>query len=144
MLPEETLVMLLMSRGYYDIVGMRSEHTGVVRTVSERKHMATDITIATRELTPFEQLILGLVCQGNSNAAIAKETAHTEKVVENTVSRSARVFNIKSDGDTNVRVLLALAFRSHYGDGAFDQLGIACAHLELDGNGVALCNRHTD
>jgi len=106
--------------------------------------MSTDITIATRELTPFEQLVLGLVCQGKSNAAIAKETAHTEKVIENTVSRSARVFNIKSDGDTNVRVLLALAFRTHYGDAAFDRLGVACSHLEIDEYGNTLCNRHVD
>ena len=106
--------------------------------------MAIDITIAARELTPFEQLVLGHVCEGKSNAAIALETSHTEKVIENTVSRSARVFAITSDGDTNVRVLLALAFRAHYGDGAFDQLGMACSHFELDSNGVALCNRHTD
>ena len=106
--------------------------------------MTTDITIATRELTPFEQLVLSHVCEGKSNAAIAKQTSHSEKVIENTVSRSARVFNIKSDGDTNVRVLLALAFRAHYGDGAFDQIGMACSHFELDSNGVALCNRHID
>ena len=142
--PEAIFVMLLMSRGYYDYGRMRSEHTGLVAKVSERKHMATDITIATRELTPFEQLVLGLVCEGKSNAAIARETSHTEKVIENTVSRSARVFAIKSDGETNVRVLLALAFRAHYGDGAFDQLGVPCSHFELDSNGVALCNRHTD
>jgi DNA-binding NarL/FixJ family response regulator len=103
--------------------------------------MSTDITIATRELAPFEQLVLGLVCQGKSNAAIAKETAHTEKVIENTVSRSARVFNIKSDGDTNVRVLLALAFRTHYGDAAFDRLDVACSHHEIDADGRSLCNR---
>ena len=124
--------------------GMRSEHTGVVLKVTESTIMVTDITIATRELTPFEQLVLGLTCEGKSNAAIAKETSHTEKVIENTVSRSARVFNIKSDGDTNVRVLLALAFRAHYGDSAFDQLGVACSHFELDDNGIAMCNRHLD
>lgn len=123
---------------------MRSEHTGGGLRVLERRFMATDITIATRELTPFEQLVLGYVCEGKSNGAIAKETSHTEKVIENTVSRSARVFNIKSDGDTNVRVLLALAFRAHYGDHAFDQIGMACSHFELDSNGVALCNRHID
>jgi len=103
--------------------------------------MSTDITIATRELTPFEQLVLGLVCQGKSNSAIAKETSHTEKVIENTVSRSARVFNIKSDGDTNVRVLIALAFRTHYGDDAFDRLDVACSHHEIDADGRSLCNR---
>lgn len=103
--------------------------------------MARDITISTRELTPFEQLVLGLVCEGKSNAAIARETNHTEKVIENTVSRSAKVFNIKSDGDTNIRVLLALAFRTHYGDQAFDKLGVPCAHYELNGQGQAVCSR---
>jgi DNA-binding NarL/FixJ family response regulator len=106
--------------------------------------MATDITIAQRALTPFEQLVLGLLCQGKSNASIAKETAHTEKVIENTVSRSARVFGITSDGDTNVRVLLALAFRTHYGDSAFDRLGVTCSHFEVDSEGRTLCNRHID
>jgi DNA-binding NarL/FixJ family response regulator len=103
--------------------------------------MLSHITIASRELTPFEQLVLGHVCQGKSNVAIAKDISHTEKVIENTVSRSARVFNIKSDGDTNVRVLLALAFRTHYGDEAFDRLEVACAHHVLDGDGKSLCNR---
>lgn len=106
--------------------------------------MATDITIAQRDLSPFEQLVLRLLCEGKSNASIAQETAHTEKVIENTVSRSARVFGITSDGDTNVRVLLALAFRTHYGDSAFDRLGVACSHFEVDGEGRALCNRHID
>lgn len=106
--------------------------------------MSTDITITTRELTPFEQLVLALMCDGKSNAAIATETAHTEKVIENTVSRSARAFNIKSDGETNVRVILALAYRTHYGDAAFDRLGVACSHLEVDADGNTLCNRHVD
>ncbi len=108
------------------------------------EEMATDITIAQRELTPFEQLVLGLVCEGKSNASIAKETAHTEKVIENTVSRAARVYNIKSDGDTNVRVLLALAYRTHYGDAAFDRLNVPCLHFEVDSDGNTLCNRHID
>ena len=103
--------------------------------------MARDITITTRELTPFEQLVLGLLCEGKSNAAIARDTNHTEKVVENTISRSAKAFNISSDGDTNIRVLLALAYRTHYGDAAFDRLGVPCAHFELNGEGKALCNR---
>jgi len=103
--------------------------------------MSTDITITTRELTPFEQLVLGLLCEGKSNAAIARETNHTEKVVENTISRSAKAFNISSDGDTNIRVLLALAFRTHYGDSAFDRLGVPCSHIEINGQGQALCTR---
>lgn len=103
--------------------------------------MAHNITITTRELTPFEQLVLGLLCEGKSNAAIARETNHTEKVIENTISRSAKAFNISSDGDTNIRVLLALAYRTHYGDAAFDRLGVPCAHFEINGQGQAICNR---
>ena len=103
--------------------------------------MARDITITSRELSPFEQLVLGLLCEGKSNSAIARETNHTEKSIENTISRAAKVFNIKSDEDTNTRVLLALAFRTHYGDGAFDRLGVPCAHFEIDGQGQPICNR---
>ncbi len=103
--------------------------------------MSRDITITTRELSPFEQLVLGLLCDGKTNSAIAREINHTEKVVENTVSRSAKAFGITSDGDTNIRVLLALAFRTHYGDAAFDRLGLPCSHLEINGEGQAICNR---
>mgnify|MGYP000334757195 FL=1 len=104
--------------------------------------MATDITIQIRDLTPFERLVLDALCEGKSNAAIARETAHTEKVVENTVSRSAKAFGIKSDGDTNVRVLLALAYRTHYGDKAWESLHLPCEHFEVGPDGKALCNRH--
>ena len=104
--------------------------------------MSIDITIASRELSPFEQLVLGLVCEGKTNSAIARHTSHTEKVIENTVSRSAKAFNIKSDADTNTRVLLALAFRTHYGDKAFDKLNVECQHFELDADGRSLCHRH--
>ena len=103
--------------------------------------MSRDITITTRELSPFEQLVLGLLCDGKTNSAIARETNHTEKVVENTVSLSVKAFGITSDGDTNIRVLLALAFRTHYGDAAFDRLGLPCSHMELNGEGQAICNR---
>jgi DNA-binding NarL/FixJ family response regulator len=104
--------------------------------------MSTDITIASRELSPFEQLVLGLLCEGKTNSAIASETSHTEKVIENTVARSAKAFGIKSDGDTNTRVLLALAFRTHYGDKAFDKLGVECQHFELGQDGTSICHRH--
>ena len=104
--------------------------------------MSTDITIASRELSPFEQLVLGLLCEGKTNSAIAAETSHTEKVIENTISRAAKAFNIKSDGDTNTRVLLALAFRTHYGDKAFEKLGVECQHFELGPDGKAICHRH--
>ena len=104
--------------------------------------MSTDITIIGRDLSPFEQLVLGLLCEGKTNSAIAAETAHTEKVIENTVSRAAKAFNIKSDGNTNTRVLLALAFRTHYGDKAFDKLGVECQHFEMDTDGRSICHRH--
>ena len=103
--------------------------------------MARDITITSRELSPFEQLVLGLLCEGKTNSAIARETNHTEKVIENTISRSAKAFGITSDEDTNIRVLLALAFRTHYGDAAFDRLGVPCAHFEINGQGQGVCNR---
>ena len=103
--------------------------------------MARDITITARELNPFEQLVLGLMCEGKSNSAIARETSHTEKVIENTISRSAKAFNIKSDPDTNIRILLALAFRTHFGDAAFDRLNVPCSHLQIGADGQSLCNR---
>jgi DNA-binding CsgD family transcriptional regulator len=103
--------------------------------------MARDITITNRELSPFEKLVLGLLCEGKTNSSIARETNHTEKVIENTISRSAKAFGITSDIETNIRVLLALAFRTHYGDAAFDKLGVPCAHLEINGEGQAICNR---
>jgi len=34
--------------------------------------MARDITITSRELTPFEELVLALLCEGKSNIAIAR------------------------------------------------------------------------
>ncbi len=103
-----------------------------------------DIRILTRELTPFEHLVAQHLCDGLSNAAIARETAHTEKVVENTVSRMARAFNIKSNSDTNIRVLLALAYRAHFGDGSFDKLNIPCQHFEVGPDGKSFCSRHID
>ena len=106
--------------------------------------MARDITITSRELTPFEQLVLGLLCEGKSNGAIARETSHTEKVIENTIARAAKTFGIKSDPDTNVRVLLALAYRAHYGDSVFDNLGVPCQHFEMGPDGHPICTRHID
>jgi DNA-binding NarL/FixJ family response regulator len=118
---------------------------GRIRTRGEAVSiMVRDITISTRELTPFEQLVLELVCEGKSNAAIAAQTSHSEKVIENTVSRSAQVFGIKSDGVTNLRVLLALAYRTHYGDSAFDKLNGPCSQFEVGPDGTSMCNRHMD
>jgi DNA-binding NarL/FixJ family response regulator len=103
--------------------------------------MARDISITARELNPFEQLVLGLLCEGKTNSAIARETSHTEKVIENTISRAAKAFNIKSNADTNIRVLLALAHRTHYGDAAFDRLAVTCSHSVVGADGRSLCNR---
>lgn len=108
---------------------------------TERSNMPKRITIVARELSPFEHLVLGLLCEGKTNSAIARETSHTEKVVENTISRAAKAFNIKSDPDTNIRVLLALTFRTHYGDVVVDQLKVACSHLQIGADGQSLCNR---
>ncbi len=102
------------------------------------------LTILTRELTPFEHLVANLLCDGLSNSAIARETAHTEKVIENTVSRMARALGVQSGPDINIRVLIALAYRSHFGDTAFDKLNVPCQHLERGPDGKMICNRHID
>ena len=101
-----------------------------------------DLTILTRELTPFEHLVGKYMCDGLSNAAIAIKTAHTEKVIENTISRLAKAFALKSAPDINIRVLLALAYRSHFGDSAFDKINVACSHLEIGPDGRKICTRH--
>ena len=102
------------------------------------------LTILTRELTPFEHLVANLLCDGLSNSAIARETAHTEKVIENTVSRMAKTLGVQSGPDINIRVLIALAYRSHFGDKAFDKLNVPCQHLERGPDGKMICNRHID
>ena len=102
------------------------------------------LTILTRELTPFEHLVAQHLCDGLSNAAIARETAHTEKVVENTVSRMAKALGVNSGPDINIRVLIALAYRAHFGDKAFDKLNLPCQHLEISADGQMICNRHFD
>ena len=103
-----------------------------------------ELNILTRELTPFEQLVCEHLCEGFTNSAIASQTAHSEKVIENTVSRVSKAFSIRSDGNVNVRVLLALAYRAHFGDKAFDKLGVTCAHMSVDANGQQICAKHID
>lgn len=102
------------------------------------------LTILTRDLTPFEHLVAQHLCDGLSNAAIARETSHTEKVVENTVSRMAKALGVKSGPDINIRVLIALAYRAHFGDSAFEKMGVPCKHLEIGPDGHPICARHID
>jgi DNA-binding NarL/FixJ family response regulator len=103
-----------------------------------------DVKILMRELSPFEHLVCEHLCEGLTNAAIARATSHSEKVVENTVSRVAHAFSIKSNGEVNVRVLLALAYRSQFGDKAFDKLGIDCKHMSIGPNGEQICAKHVE
>jgi hypothetical protein len=98
----------------------------------------------TRELTPFEHLVASHLCDGLSNVAIANVTAHSEKVIENTVSRMARACGIRSDGDTNIRVLLALTYRAHFGDGSFDKMNLECSHSKVGEDGKRYCDKHVD
>ena len=85
-----------------------------------------------------------LLCAGKSNSAIGRETTHSEKVIENTVSRTARVFGITYDGENNVRVLLALAYRTRFGDQALDRLEVTCKHSAISSTGVTICTRHIE
>ena len=102
--------------------------------------MSVRIAILARELTPFEHLILCSLCEGKTNSAIARETSHTEKVVENTIARSAKAFNIEHDPDTNIRVLLALGYRAHFGDAPVDRIKAACSHFQVGEDGQLDCN----
>ena len=67
-----------------------------------------------------------------------------ESVPLSIINNKNFVFGIKSDGDTNLRVLLALAFRTHYGDKAFDQLNVPCSHMVVGPDGRSMCDRHID
>jgi DNA-binding NarL/FixJ family response regulator len=106
--------------------------------------VSLEVNILLRDLTPFEKLVCEHLCDGLTNSAIARATSHSEKVIENTVSRVAHAFSIKSNGEVNWRVLLALAYRTHFGDKAFDKLGVACSHLTIGPNGEQICAKHID
>ena len=56
----------------------------------------------------------------------------------------ARAFGIKSDGDTNVRVLLALAYRANFSDSAIDKLNVECSHSQIGPDGQRYCDKHQD
>lgn len=102
----------------------------------------TDLPILLRELTPFEHNVMAQLCDGKTNAAIARDTSHSEKVIENTVSRTAQAFGLHKDGEVNLRVVLALAYRSHFGDKAFEKFGIECQYADMDESGRKVCHRH--
>ena len=100
------------------------------------------VNLIVRPLTPFEQLVCEHLCDGLTNAAIAQATSHTEKVIENTVSRVAQAFTLRSNTEINLRVLLALAYRTHFGDHAFDKLNLPCKHLKILPDGSRHCMQH--
>jgi DNA-binding NarL/FixJ family response regulator len=110
---------------------------------TERSIMPIRIASLARELTPFEHLVLGLLCEGKTNSAIAHETSHTEKVVENTITRSVKAFGIQHDPDTNIRVLLALGYRAHYGDAVVDRVRLECSHFQVGEDGQWLCSHES-
>ena len=82
----------------------------------------TTVPNINRDLTPFEHAVLKLVCDGLTNAAIAREIHHSEKVIENTVSRAAQAFVIEERQQHNLRVIISLTYRAHFGDGALQKL----------------------
>ncbi len=100
------------------------------------------VNMIVRPLTPFEHLVCEHLCDGLTNAAVAQATSHTEKVIENTVSRVAQAFTLRSNTEINLRVLLALAYRTHFGDRAFDKLNLPCKHLQILPDGSRHCMQH--
>ena len=82
--------------------------------------MINSIQKMSRDLSPSEHLILKCLCTGQSNLAITESTKFTVKSVENAISRSARVFGVNSTPSVNLRVSLALAYRTNFGE---DDLG---------------------
>jgi hypothetical protein len=38
-------------------------------------------------------------------------------------------------------VLIALAYRAHFGDKAFDDLNVPCKHLEVGPDGQMICSK---
>jgi len=47
---------------------------------------------------------------------ISESTHYSVKTVENTISRSARVFGVTATPSINLRVLLAIAYRINFGE----------------------------
>lgn len=87
--------------------------------------MDTDTPLLQVVLTPFERRVMETLCQGKTNQFIAHETGQTLRAIENTITRTAKAFGVKGDDDTNVRVSLALAYRTYFGDTALQEFGAA-------------------
>jgi DNA-binding NarL/FixJ family response regulator len=100
----------------------------------EVKEMVGSITHMSRKLSPVEHLILKLVCHGQSNAYISENTHYPVKTVENTISRSARVFGVTSTPNTNLRVLLAIAYRVNFGEIELEAKNIVVKEVSTPGH----------
>lgn len=61
-------------------------------------------------LTHLQRATLEMLAEGMSNSEIARRHFVSEKSVEQMVGRIARTFNICPQVNTNMRVLLTLAF----------------------------------
>ena len=69
------------------------------------------------ELSPFEHLVLGFVCEGLTNSAIAFRVNRTIKTIENSIRRSGIKLGIQNGEEHNFRVVLANTYRSLRGGG---------------------------
>ena len=92
--------------------------------------MVTSLHRMTRSLTPTEHLILKCLCTGQSNSRISETTHFSIKTIENSISRSAGVFGVKSGVNVNLRVLLSLAYRANFKNSAFNSTELAITHLD--------------
>lgn len=91
--------------------------------------MIKSLQTMTRSLSPSEHLVLKCVCTGQSNVAISESTHFSLKTVENTISRSAKVFGVAAGVNVNLRVLLALAYRANFQNADFNSTEMAIDHL---------------
>ena len=64
-----------------------------------------DITIMSRDLTPFEHLVANHLCDGLSNASIAKERDITLRAAEALIQRTFQALGVNGDPSVNPRVV---------------------------------------
>jgi len=91
--------------------------------------MISSLRRMSRTLSPFEHLILKCMCSGQSNLAISESTHFPVKTVENAISRFAKVFGVSSTPQTNLRVLLALAYNANFQNVDYDSGEMVRIHL---------------